>query len=165
MLFWSLGIIFVFLVAQFAMGLGMGRIKEYIGDVCMRWLLAYGFFLIFYYSFCVLSGTTEADFDPSGHFACSLVAQANHASYYIFIAKKERHRGSIIEKVAYASFIFHQLHACYALFFAGMIFHTAIEGVVGWFFGLLIVGLTYETDLVTEALKTLLMLPFTKFNH
>ena len=87
MLFWSLGIIFVFLVAQFAMGLGMGRIKEYIGDVCMRWLLAYGFFLIFYYSFCVLSGTTEADFDPSGHFACSLVAQANHASYYLFIAK------------------------------------------------------------------------------
>ena len=46
-----------------------------------------------------------------------------------------------------------------------MIFHTAIEGVVGWFFGLLIVGLTYETDLVMEALKTLLMLPFTKFNH
>ena len=74
MLFWSLGFIVIFGAAQLAMGLGMARVKEYFKSVFARWLLGYGLFLIFYYGFVILSGSGEADFDPSGHFACCLLA-------------------------------------------------------------------------------------------
>ena len=62
-------------------------LKSYIRDVLIRWLLSYGLFMTFYLSFTTISGSREVDFDPSGHFACSLVAQAGHASYHLFLDK------------------------------------------------------------------------------
>mmetsp|Transcript_11755 Transcript_11755/g.15974 ORF Transcript_11755/g.15974 Transcript_11755/m.15974 type:complete len:151 (-) Transcript_11755:38-490(-) len=136
--------------------------RNYLQDVVARWVLGYGLFMIFYYGFAIVSGTTVNDFDPSGHFACSLLSQANHASIYLFFLKKypvsaraiEVERGSTLKKAALASFAFHQVHACYSLFFSGFIFHTVVESVIGYMFGLLLVGLTYETDLVVASLLT-----------
>ena len=56
------------------------------------------------------------------------------------------------------------MHACYALFFTAFIFHSVIESLFGLAFGALIVGVTFETDLVSSSvydsvaltLKTLL---------
>ena len=44
------------------------------------------------------------------------------------------------------------MHACYSLFFTAFIYHSVIESFVGWLFGIFIVGVTYETDIVSEGL-------------
>ena len=88
MLFWSLSFVTIFGVAHFLIDKLSSKQnqrnsgatywqrggKDYVCDVMARWLLGYGLFLVFYYSFYYLSGTKEADFDPSGHFACSILA-------------------------------------------------------------------------------------------
>ena len=40
-----------------------------------------------------------------------------------------------------------------------MIFHTVLEALVGFAFGLLIVALSYETDVLNYAIGTILKLP------
>ena len=65
----------------------LGLTSVYLKEVLARWTLSYFLFLGFYHGFARISGTGEADFDPSGHYACYIVEQANHASYYLFLAK------------------------------------------------------------------------------
>lgn len=60
-----------------------------------------------------------------------------------------------LEKAAWVSYVWHQVYSIYSLFFTGFIYHSVIESFVGYFFGILIVGLTYETDIVVESLVSL----------
>ena len=65
-----------------------------------------------------------------------------------------------IRKVSFCLFVFLQAHACYSLFFTAFLFHSPIEVVVGGFFGLVIVAVTYEVDLVANSLVCILSSPF-----
>ena len=96
MLFWSLMWIVIFWPSQF--GGKPGQCKAYVREVMVRWLLGYGFFLVFYYSFAILSGTKEEDFDPSGHIACGLLAQTNHFSIYEFLYKQHSSNRKSVRK-------------------------------------------------------------------
>ena len=132
--------------------------------------------MIFYSSFKMLSGTKETDFDPSGHIMCALVAQTQHLSSYLFtqsIPIKEQCREmliceqttfkrevSILEKVTLVLFCFFQLNACYSIFFAAFIYHSCIESIAGFIFGIFIVGVTYEINIVSETLFKALKFTF-----
>ena len=82
MLFWPLvtatAIYFVFLTDSAKL------IKDFTRDVMVKWTAAYVLFMIFYLYWKHASGSKEADFDPSGHIACCLIAQGAHMRAYLF---------------------------------------------------------------------------------
>ena len=156
MLLWSLAGILVFFIFQ----ISADRAKEYFFDVIVRWIISSALFTIAYLGMKQMAG----GFDPSGHFAGNLVAQANHASYYLFTKKygsdgyvdldkpASKKQSNWVEVLAFISFASFQAHACYSLFFTGFIFHTIVESFTGWIVGLLIAALTYETSALNSLL-------------
>lgn len=80
MLFWPLALIVSCLVPIIT----THEIWTYVRQVITKWILSYALFMIFYLGFGYVSGTKEADFDPSGHMACALAAQLNYFATYLF---------------------------------------------------------------------------------
>ena len=124
----------------------------------------------------MLSGIAPHNFDPSGHFSCALVAQAGHASYYLFLIPAENPKEKELSKqkylflenemalkirlVAFCLFALFQAHACYSLFFTALLYHSPVEILIGGLFGLGIVAVTYEADIVANSLVCILSSPF-----
>ena len=88
MLFWSLGGILITGLLKYTTESKVG--ENYSKELLAKWLLSYLFFMVFYWGFAILSGTKEDDFDPSGHIACSYIAQAGHCSYRAYMSRREK---------------------------------------------------------------------------
>ena len=165
MLFWPLALILACLVPLIT----THEIWAYVRKVITKWVLSYALFMIFYLGFGYVSGTKEADFDPSGHMACALAAQLNYfATYLFFVELDERSKTvpetlfskyELVVKVLHVIFVFTLIHACYSLFFAAFIFHSVVESVIGWAFGMAIVAVSFETDFFSDTVYELLMVP------
>ena len=163
MLFWPALLIVVYALPL----MSTHKIWTYIREVVAKWILAYTLFMVFYLGFGYISGTREADFDPSGHMACALAAQGSYFSPYLFFVKQNvLKRASSdepikcpMEKATRYIYIGTLVHACYSLFFAAFIFHTVLESMIGWFFGMLIAVISYETDLFSDAVYQILKKP------
>ena len=107
MLFWSLSGVLLTGLLKYATESKVGA--NYSKELLAKWLLSYLFFMVFYWSFAIISGTKEDDFDPSGHIACSYIAQTGHCSYRAFMSRRDKlsqednfgeQEAGIVEKVA-----------------------------------------------------------------
>ena len=65
-----------------------------------------------------------------------------------------------MKTVAFWLFCFFQAHACYSLLFSASIYHSVIESIVGYLFGMAIAVVTFETDLFSDALHDLVVSNF-----
>ena len=87
MLFWPLTQIVVFYITLLATAkseLDKKIVQSYTKKVVVKWFLSYFLFLIYFYGFMFMTGSGKADFDPSGHLTCAMVAQNQYLMPLLF---------------------------------------------------------------------------------
>ena len=148
MLFWSL-----FAVISFWLFFLKSEENDYyLKDVFSRWLLSFLCFVIFFLWYKVSDPDNYQLFNPSGHVMSGLISMANYMSCYNFVKRKpvDKHlfygESRVLRRITFSVYIAFLVHTCYSLYFTAFIFHSMLETILGWAFGLITIILTYETD-------------------
>ena len=134
-----------------------------------KWTLAFFLFTIFFWAFKLTTGSGRDAFDPSGHISAGLISVNCHYSSYRFCSTKinellrvkvkttdipdayyKLNRVTGVTSIVYLAFL---VHTTYSLFWTVFIFHSVVESVTGFLFGVFISLTVFETDTFSDALS------------